>query len=45
MPEADFAALCQQYQAPRPRKPLNLGARALAGFSAQELAHLEESAQ
>jgi uncharacterized ferritin-like protein (DUF455 family) len=43
--EADFAALCRQYQAPRPRKPLNLGARALAGFSAQELAHLQESAQ
>ena len=43
--EADFAALCQQHQAPRPRKPLNLGARALAGFSAQELAHLQESAQ
>ncbi|WP_374659735.1 ferritin-like domain-containing protein [Inhella sp.] len=38
---ADFAQLCQQHQAPRPRPPLNLGARALAGFSAQELESLQ----
>jgi uncharacterized ferritin-like protein (DUF455 family) len=43
--DADFAQLCQQHQAPRPRKPLNLGARALAGFTQQELAHLEANAQ
>lgn len=44
-PPSDFAALCEQYQAPRPRKPLNLSARALAGFSADELLALERAAQ
>ncbi|MBH9575480.1 ferritin-like domain-containing protein [Inhella proteolytica] len=43
-PETDFPALCAQYQAPRPRKPLNLGARALAGFTPEELAALELTA-
>ena len=36
--------LCARYQAPRPRKPLNLGARALAGFTPEELAALELTA-
>ncbi|MBH9552892.1 ferritin-like domain-containing protein [Inhella gelatinilytica] len=44
-PETDFPALCARYQAPRPRKPLNLGARALAGFTADELQRLEAQAQ
>ena len=44
-PETDFPALCLLYQAPRPRKPLNLGARALAGFTDDELAALSAQAQ
>jgi uncharacterized ferritin-like protein (DUF455 family) len=43
-PETDFPTLCEQYRAPRPRKPLNLGARALAGFTDQELARIEAQA-
>ena len=43
-PDQDFAALCAHYRAPRPRKPLNLGARALAGFTAEELAQIEAQA-
>ncbi len=43
-PETDFPALCAHYRAPRPRKPLNLGARALAGFTDQELARIEAQA-
>jgi uncharacterized ferritin-like protein (DUF455 family) len=43
-PEADFLELCSLHQAPRPRKPLNLSARALAGFTATELQSIESSA-
>lgn len=43
-PNTDFPALCARYHAPRPRKPLNLGARALAGFTPEELAALESAA-
>lgn len=43
--ETDFPQLCARYQAPRPRKPLNLGARALAGFTPEELAAIERAAQ
>lgn len=44
-PLADFPELCARYQAPRPRRPLNHEARARAGFSAAELAHIETLAQ
>jgi uncharacterized ferritin-like protein (DUF455 family) len=43
--EQDFPQLCLQYRAPRPRKPLNLEARARAGFSDAELQALTEQAQ
>jgi uncharacterized ferritin-like protein (DUF455 family) len=43
-PDSDFAAQCNRYGAPRPRRPLNLGARALAGFSADELQRLDAQA-
>ncbi|MFO0124108.1 MAG: DUF455 family protein, partial [Inhella sp.] len=43
-PDSDFAAHCNRYGAPRPRRPLNLGARALAGFSADELQRLDAQA-
>jgi uncharacterized ferritin-like protein (DUF455 family) len=43
-PETDFAALCQTHQAPRPRKPLNMAARALAGFTPAELRLIESQA-
>ncbi len=44
-PLSDFPALCAQYQAPRPRKPLNHEARARAGFSAAELSLIESTAR
>jgi uncharacterized ferritin-like protein (DUF455 family) len=44
-PEQDFPKLCEQYSAPRPRKPLNLEARGLAGFTEAELQALMELAQ
>lgn len=39
-PVALYPALAERYDAPRPRPPLNLDARAAAGFSAEELAWL-----
>ena len=39
-PLAHYAALVQQFAAPRPRPPFNLDARRRAGFSAEELALL-----
>ncbi len=43
-PVPTYAALAQQYQAPRLRGPFNLAARLAAGFSAQELAALQAGA-
>jgi uncharacterized ferritin-like protein (DUF455 family) len=40
-PVALYPGLVQQYQAPRLRPPFNLSAREAAGFSAEELAHLQ----
>ncbi len=40
-PVAHYALLAQQYEAPRPRPPLNAAARRAAGFSDAELAWLE----
>ncbi len=40
-PVAHYALLVAQYQAPRPKPPLNLRARRAAGFSETELAWLE----
>ncbi len=40
-PEAHNALLVAQYQAPKPKPPLNLAARRNAGFSAAELLWLE----
>ena len=42
-PEAHYAALINLYQAPRPKPPLNHGARRLAGFSETELQWLENA--
>ena len=39
-PVALYPVLAQRYDAPKPRPPLNLGARAAAGFSAEELGWL-----
>ena len=39
-PEAHYARLAEQHQAPRPRPPLNLPARRAAGFTEAELDHL-----
>lgn len=43
-PLATYCALARRHGAPRPRGPLNLEARAQAGFSAQELALLQREA-
>jgi uncharacterized ferritin-like protein (DUF455 family) len=44
-PLAHYAVLAQRHQAPRPRPPFNLVARERAGFSAEELALLHDSAR
>ena len=41
-PVALYPELAARYEAPRPRPPFNLAARAAAGFSAEELAYLGE---
>jgi uncharacterized ferritin-like protein (DUF455 family) len=41
-PLAHYAVLARRHEAPRPKPPFNLPARARAGFSREELALLEE---
>ena len=42
-PISAYAALAKEYEAPTPRKPFNHEARLAAGFTAQELAWLENA--
>ncbi|MDB5732886.1 MAG: hypothetical protein JWQ03_2781, partial [Variovorax sp.] len=42
-PVAHYRVLLRRHEAPRPRPPFNLEARARAGFTAEELSALPEA--